>query len=134
MIKNLCWICKPDISVFDRWCSAKKVIWDYEKLRQIIFIEQFKRCVHDNLKNYLDEKDVETLHKMAVLADNYALTHKRSFKPRQGGYSKPSGGSGGFGDSSSGGFGSSGSSLVETPTGVSHGSNASNKPIKWWFV
>ena len=113
---------------FDRWCSAKKVISDYDKLRQIILIEQFKRCVHDDLKTYLDEKNVETLHEMAVLADDYALTHKRSFKPRQGGYSKPSGGSGGFGDSGSGGSSSSGSSSIQTPTGVSHGSNAGNKP------
>ena len=113
---------------FDRWCSAKKVISDYDKLRQIILIEQFKRCVHDDLKTYLDEKNVETLHEMAVLADDYALTHKRSFKPRQGGYSKPSGGSGGFGDSGSGGSSSSGSSSIQTPTDVSHGSNAGNKP------
>ena len=113
---------------FDRWCSAKKVISDYEKLRQIVLIEQFKRCVHDDLKTYLDEKNVETLHEMAVLADDYALTHRRSFKPRQGGYSKPSGGSGGFGDSGSGGSSSSGSSSIQTPTGVSHGSNAGNKP------
>ena len=113
---------------FDRWCSAKKVVSDYEKLRQIVLIEQFKRCVHDDLKTYLDENNVETLHKMAVLADDYALTHKRSFKPRQGGYSRPSGGSGGFGGSGSGGSSSSGSSSVQTPTGVSHGSNAGNKP------
>ena len=110
---------------FDRWCSAKKVDSDCEKLRQIVLIEQFKRCVHDDLKTYLDEKNVDTLRQMAVLADDYALTHRRSFKPRQGGYSKPGGGSGGFGDS---GSGSSGSSSVQTPTGVSHGSNAGNKP------
>ena len=113
---------------FDSWCSAKKVISDFDKLRQIILIEQFKRCVHDDLKTYLDEKNVETLHEMAVLADDYALTHKRSFKPRQGGYSKPGGGSGGFGDSGFGGSSSSGSSSIQTPTGVSHGSNAGNKP------
>ena len=113
---------------FDRWCSARKVISDYDKLRQIILIEQFKRCVHDDLKTYLDEKNVETLHEMAVLADDYALTHKRSFKPRQGGYSRPGGGSGGFGDSGSGSSGSIGFSSVQTPKGVSHGSNAGNKP------
>ena len=113
---------------FDRWCSAKKVISDDDKLRQIVLIELFKRCVHDDLKTYLDENNVDSLHKMAVLADDYALTHKRSFKPRQGGYSKPDGGSGGFGDSGSGGSSSSGSSSVQTPTGVSHGSNAGNKP------
>ena len=113
---------------FDRWCIAKKVILDYDKLRQIILIEQFKRCVHDDLKTYLDEKNVETLHEMAVLADDYALTHKRCFKPRQGGYSKPGGGSGGFGDNGSGGSGYSGSSSVQTPMDVSHGSNAGDKP------
>ena len=106
---------------FDRWCSAKKIVSDYEKRRQIILIEQFKRCVHDDLKTFLDEKNVEHLHEMAVLADYYDLMHKRSFKPRQGCYSKPSGGSGGSG--------SSGSSSVQTPTGVSHGSNAGNKQV-----
>ena len=113
---------------FDRWCIAKKVILDYDKLRQIILIEQFKRCVHDDLKTYLDEKNVETLHEMAVLADDYALTHKRCFKPIQGGYSKPGGGSGGFGDNGSGGSGYSGSSSVQTPMDVSHVSNAGDKP------
>ena len=58
---------------------------------------------------------------MAILADDFALTHKRSFKPKQGGYSKPSGGSGGFGVS--------GSSSGKTPQlGVSSGSNAGSKP------
>ena len=110
---------------FDRWCSAKKVISDYDKLRQIVLIEQFKRCVHDDLKTYLDEKNVETLHEMAVLADDYALTHKRSFKPRQGGYSKPSGGSGGFGDSGSGGSHSSGAS------GGSSGSKSAPRSLRF---
>ena len=56
------------------------------------------------------------------------ITHKRSFRPRQGGYSKPGGGSGCLGDCNSGGSGSSGSCSVQTLTGVSHGSNAGNKP------
>ena len=101
---------------------------DYEKLKQIILNEQFKLCVHDDLKTYLDEKNVETLHELAVLADNYALTHKRIFKRRQVGYSKTGSSSGGLGDSGSGGSGCSGSSSVQTPTVVSHGSNAGNKP------
>ena len=113
---------------FDRWCSAKKVISDYDKLRQIVLIEQFKRCVHDDLKTYLDEKNVDTLHEMAVLADDYALTHKRSFKPRQGGYSRPGGGSGGFGGNNSSGSGSSGSNSAQaSKSGASPSSNAGNK-------
>ena len=93
----------------------------------MFLIEWFKLRVY-RLKSYLDKRKVETLHEMAVLADDYALTHKHSFKPRQGGYSKPGGGSGGFGDSGSGGFSFSGSSSVQTPTGVSFGSNEGNKP------
>ena len=112
---------------FDRWCSAKKVVSDYEKLRQIVLIEQFKRCVHDALKTYLDENNVENLHEMAVLANDYALTHKHSFKPRQGGYSRPGGGFDGFGGNNSGGSGSSGSGSAQAPkSGASPGSNAGN--------
>ena len=73
-------------------------------------IEQFKRCIHDDLKTYLDEKNVETLHEVAALADDYVF----SFKQKQRGFSK----SNGFVVSDSG----------EAPTGVSSGSNAGNKP------
>ena len=86
----------------------------------MFLIEWFKLRVY-RLKSYLDKRKVETLLEMAVLADEYAVTHKRSFKPRQGGYSKPSGGSGGFGVS--------GSSSCQAPElSVSSGSNAGSKP------
>ena len=114
---------------FDSCCSTAKDIPDYEQRKQLFLIKRFKLCVYNrfSLKTYLDKQNVETLHEMAVLADDYALTHKRSLKPRQGGYSKPSGGSDGLGDSGSGGSGCSGSSSVQTSTGVSSGSNAGSK-------
>ena len=113
---------------FDRWCCAKKVDSDYEKIRQIVLFELFKRCVHDDSKTYLGEENIETLHEMAILADDYARTHKRSFKPRQGGYSKPGGGSGGFGGNNSIGSGSSGSSSAQaSKSGASPGSNSVDK-------
>ena len=113
---------------FDRWCSAKKVDSDYEKLRKIVLIERFKWYVHDDLRIYIDGKNVEILHEMAVLADDYVLTHKRSFKPRQGGYSRPGGGSDAFGGNNSGGSSSSGSGWAQAPKcGASPGSNAGNK-------
>ena len=86
----------------------------------MFLIEWFKLRAY-RLKSYLDKWKVETLHEMAVSADEYAVTHKRSFKPRQGGCSKPSGGSGGFGVS--------GSSSGQAPElSVSSGSNAGSKP------
>ena len=65
--------------LFDRWCSSKKIGFDYPKLRQLMLVEEFKRCINSNVKSFLDEKEVETLEKAARLADDYTLTHKVSF-------------------------------------------------------
>ena len=35
---------------FDWWSSVKGVGSDHDKLKQLILMEEFKRCVHDNLK------------------------------------------------------------------------------------
>ena len=51
----------------------------FEKLRQVILIEEFKGCVCDDIKTYLDEQKVENLAKAAAYADDYALTHKSTF-------------------------------------------------------
>ena len=65
--------------LFDRWCSSKKIGFDHEKLRQLMLVEEFKRCINSDIKSFLDEKQVETLEAAARLADDYALTHKVSF-------------------------------------------------------
>ena len=65
--------------LFDRWCSSKKIGSDHEKLRQLMLVEEFKRCINSDIKSFLDEKQVETLEAAAQLADDYALTHKVSF-------------------------------------------------------
>ena len=64
---------------FDRWCNSRKVGTDFEKLRQVILIEEFKRCVSDDIKTYPDEQNVENLAKAAAYAYDYALTHKSTF-------------------------------------------------------
>ena len=65
--------------LFDRWCSSKKIGSDYPKLRQLMLVEEFKRCINSDVKSFLDEKEVESLEKAARLADDYTLTHKVSF-------------------------------------------------------
>ena len=65
--------------LFHRWCSSKKIGSNYPKLRQLMLVEEFKRCINSDVKSFLDEKEVETLEKAARLADNYTLTHKVSF-------------------------------------------------------
>ena len=57
----------------------KKIGSDYPKLRLLMLVEEFKRCINSDVKSFLDEKEVETLEKAARLADDYTLTHKVSF-------------------------------------------------------
>ena len=37
----------------------------YSKLRQLMLVEEFKRCINSDVKSFLDEKEVETLEKTA---------------------------------------------------------------------
>ena len=66
-------------ALFDRWCTSKEVAKDYEKLRQMILVEEFKNCLPDNIKTYIEERKTEDLQQAATLADDYSLTHRISF-------------------------------------------------------
>ena len=66
--------------MFDRWCASKKVEKDYEKLRQLVLIEEFKNCVHKDVRTFIDEQKVESLESAARLADEFDLNHKESFE------------------------------------------------------
>ena len=68
--------------LFDRWCCSKKTDQNYDKLRQLMLVEEFKRCIQSDVKTFLDEKQVETLEEAARLADDYYLTHKVSFNAK----------------------------------------------------
>ena len=70
--------------LFDRWCCSKKINQNYDKRRQLMLVEEFKRCIQSDVKTFLCEKQVETLEEAARLADDYYLTHKVSFiaKPK----------------------------------------------------
>ena len=37
--------------LFDRWCSSKKIGSDYPKLRQLMLVEEFKRCINSDVKS-----------------------------------------------------------------------------------
>ena len=65
--------------LFDRWCCSKKIDQNYDKLRQLMLVEEFKRCIQSDVKTLLCEKQVETLEEAARLADDYYLTHKVFF-------------------------------------------------------
>ena len=62
--------------LLDRWCASEEIRKDYERLRQMILLEEFKNCVHPAIKNYIAEQKASTLSKAAETADEYFLSHK----------------------------------------------------------
>ena len=47
-----------------------------------MLIEEFKRCIHHDIRTFLDDQKADTLENASRLADDYALTHKSSFVSR----------------------------------------------------
>ena len=57
---------KKNEQLFDRGCSSQKRGSDSSELRQLVLVEEFKRCVSSDDKSSLDEKEVETAEKLLV--------------------------------------------------------------------
>ena len=67
-------------NLFNRWCHSKETGLDFKKLKQMVLLEEFKDKVRPDIRSHLDEQKVEELEKAAIMADDYALTHKMSSK------------------------------------------------------
>ena len=67
-------------NLFNRWCHSKEIGQDFKKLKQMVLPEEFKDKVRPDIRSHLDEQKMEELEKAAVMADDYALTHKMSSK------------------------------------------------------
>ena len=61
--------------LFDKLCHSKKVS-DFKDLKQLMLVEEFQRCVGEDVKTYLTGQKVNDLTTAAVTADEYALLHK----------------------------------------------------------
>lgn len=64
--------------LFDKWCSATKTD-DFNSLRELVLLEEFKGCLSERVVVYLNEQKVSSLSQAAVLADEFMLTHKGVF-------------------------------------------------------
>ena len=65
--------------LFDRWCTSKEVTKDYERLCQMILVEEFKSCLPKNIKTYIEEQKADSLQQAARLVDDCSLTHRCLF-------------------------------------------------------
>ena len=61
------------VEFFNRWCSSIKVD-SYEKLSDLIVLEQFKYILPERLATFMCEHKVETAAQAAILADEYTCT------------------------------------------------------------
>lgn len=64
--------------LFDKWLAANNVR-DFNALRELMLLEDFKNCLPERIVTYLNEQKVTTLSQAATLADEYVLTHKSVF-------------------------------------------------------
>ncbi|CAB4001498.1 Transposon Ty3-I Gag-Pol poly, partial [Paramuricea clavata] len=64
--------------LFDRWCTSENVENKYDRLRELILIEEFTNCLSNDVRTFVTDKKPETLSDAACLADNFLLTHKFS--------------------------------------------------------
>ena len=63
--------------LFGKWLKASGVK-DYESLKNLMLLDQFKFRAPPDLRIYLEEKEVKTLNEAARLADMYSITHRRN--------------------------------------------------------
>ena len=71
-------------NLLNRWCHSKEIGQDFKKLKQMVLLEEFKDKVRPDIRFYLDDQKVEELEKAAIMADDYALTHKMSYCSKSG--------------------------------------------------
>ncbi len=65
-------------TVFDRWYQSLKFEKNFEELKEVVLMEEFKNSVPLSIKTHLEEHKITKLKKAAVVADDYELTHKMS--------------------------------------------------------
>ena len=60
---------------FLEWMRSKEVD-DFDKLQELMLVEEFKSCIPREMKVHLEELKLDTLQEVAIAADEYILSHK----------------------------------------------------------
>ena len=66
---------------FDRWYRSLKVDQDFDNLREVVLLEEFKKSVTFSVRSHLDDHKVTNVKKAAMMADEYELTHRNDNRP-----------------------------------------------------
>ncbi|KAI5624687.1 hypothetical protein C0J50_15493, partial [Silurus asotus] len=62
-------------TLLDKWCASSRVN-DFDSLRELVLLEEFKNCLPDRVVVYPNERKVSSVSEAAVLADEFVLIHK----------------------------------------------------------
>ena len=57
------------LQFFDSWCSSMNISDNFEQLRQLILLEEFKNCICTDVRTHLCEKSITDLGPAAITAD-----------------------------------------------------------------
>ena len=63
-------------SMFDRWVRTEDIGLDYQKMRELIIMEEVQNCLPVNVRVHLDDQKVNSLKDIGSAADRYVLVHK----------------------------------------------------------
>ncbi|XP_076047310.1 zinc finger protein with KRAB and SCAN domains 1-like [Oratosquilla oratoria] len=59
--------------LWDQWLRSHKVNKDFDRLAELLLVEEYLRSIPKEVSLYLQEKEVTKLEEAAVLADKYEL-------------------------------------------------------------
>lgn len=62
----------------EKWSTACKAC-DFESVRELILLEDFKKCLPECIVVYINEQKVSKLSSAAVLVDEFVMTHRTIF-------------------------------------------------------
>ena len=68
-------------ALFNKWCASQQVGNSFDRIKQLVLLEEFKKCVPTPMKTHLEEQKINKLQRAASLADDYKFTHKSSTGP-----------------------------------------------------
>ena len=71
-------------AMFDKWLRASDV-YDFKQLRELMVLEKFEQSLPRVMHTHLNDLDVKAVFDTAQAADNYALTHRDSWRDRPNG-------------------------------------------------
>ena len=65
----------------EKWLTSKEVGTSYERLKSLVLMEEFQSCVRQDVRTHLADRGEDDVHKVAVLADDYTISHQFAEMP-----------------------------------------------------